>query len=110
MLRAYRARSDPEFDSRHDLMDLLRASNLESFVPVKRRPEVAAALGDVWIRWKNDYRYTSATRLSRALRKHGLFDGVRGNQLKANAAVILEKSLELVSIGAARWDKTSSTS
>jgi hypothetical protein len=68
MLRAYRALSDPEFDSRHDLLELLRASNLENFVPQKRRAEVAAALGEVWVRWKNDYRYAPTGRLSQALR------------------------------------------
>jgi HEPN domain-containing protein len=108
MLRAYRALSDPEFDSRHDLLDLLGASNLEDFVPQKRRVEVAAALGEIWARWKNDYRYVSAARLSQALRKRGLFDGIRGDQLKANARIALENSLGLVSIGEARWAKSSS--
>ena len=108
MLRAYRALSDPEFDSRHDLLELLRASNLENFVPQKRRAEVAAALGEVWVRWKNDYRYAPTGRLSQALRKSGLFDGVRGNQLRANARTALDNGLELVGIGDARWAKSSS--
>ena len=110
MLRAYRARFDPAFDSRHDLADLLNASGLEDLIPEKRRREVAAALGDVWVRWKNDYRYASSELLSAALRRRGLFDKIKGNQLKANARTTLDKSLELVGIGAARWAKTSSTS
>ncbi len=102
------ALSDPEFDSRHDLAELLGASNLENFVPQKRRAEVGAALGEVWVRWKNDYRYAPTARLSQALRKRGLFDGVRGSQLKANARTALDNGLELVGIGDARWAKSSS--
>lgn len=107
ILRAYRVRVDPEFDSRHDLPELLRASNLESLIPSKRRKDVAAALGDVWVRWKNDYRYASSDMLAKALRKHGLFAGLRGNQLKANASTILESSYQIVNIGVGRWMTTS---
>lgn len=103
MLRAYRLRSDPEFDSRHDLPELLQASGLEGFVPLKRREEVAATLADIWIRWKNDYRFASEDRLKRALRKRGLFEGVRGDQLKANAKTALDSGLKIVGIGDARW-------
>lgn len=69
ILRAYRVRFDPEFDSRHDLPALLTASGLQNYVPEKRRAEVAAALGDVWARWRNDYRYASDDRVLRDLRK-----------------------------------------
>ena len=106
ILRAYRVRRDPSFDTRHDLVELLRASNLERLVPRKRRAQLAAALGDIWARWKNDYRYASSARLSSALRKRGLFEGVRGDQLKANSAAALESSLEIVSVGEARWKTT----
>ncbi len=108
ILRAYRTRQDPEFDSRHDLSQLLTASGLENFVPLKRRQEVAAALGEVWVRWKNDYRYVSATRLASAFRDAGLFHGIKGDQLKENARIALENSLDLVGIGDARWTMLSS--
>jgi HEPN domain-containing protein len=107
ILRAYRVRANPEFDSRHDLVELLTASNLEQLVPQKRRAEVGAALAEVWSRWKNDYRYATAGRLAQSLRKRGLFDGVRGDQLKANARIALDSSLNVVGIGAARWNKNS---
>ena len=105
ILRAYRVRTDPEFDSRHDLSDLLKLSGLESFVPEKRRQEVAAALGDVWSRWKNDYRYASADRLLRAWRTAGLTLGIRGDPLKENARIVVEAAEELVGLGVARWKK-----
>ena len=106
MLRAYRVRIDPQFDARHDLPQLLTASGLQDYVPEKRRAEVAAALGDVWSRWKNDYRYASDDRVLRDLRDKGLTMGIKGDQqgqLKENSRRVLEKALELVGLGAARW-------
>ena len=106
MLRAYRCRINPEFDSRHDLADLLKSSGFEGFVPKKRRTEVAALLGEVWSRWKNNYRFASNDRLTTAFRDLGLFQGLSGNPLKANALTILESGFELVGIGEARWQLT----
>jgi hypothetical protein len=50
-----------------------------------RRAEVAAALGDVWSRWKNDYRYASDDRVLRDLRDRGLTLGIKGDPLKENS-------------------------
>ena len=106
MLRAYRCRKNSEFDSRHDLADLLKSSGLEGFVPKKRRQQVAALLGEVWSRWKNNYRFASNDRLATAFRDLGLFHGLSGNPLKANALTILESGFELVGIGDSRWQLT----
>ena len=103
ILRAYRLRSDPSFDSRHDLPDLLRVSGLENFVPDTRRPQLAAALADVWIRWKNDYRFASQDRLGREFRAKKLLTGHKGDALKANAGIALSSGQQLVGIGDARW-------
>jgi hypothetical protein len=103
MLRAYRTRVDPEFDARHDLSQLLNASGLQNYVPEKRRAEVAAALGDVWSRWKNDYRYASDDRVLRDLRDRGLTLGIKGDPLKENSRRVYEKAFELVGLGEARW-------
>lgn len=106
ILRAYRVRADAEFDSRHDLPGLLRASGLRDYVPAKRRAEVAAALGDVWSRWRNDYRYASDDRVLRDLREKGLTLGIKGdprNQLKENSRRVFEKAHELVGLGVERW-------
>lgn len=108
-LRAYRVRIEPEFDARHDLRLLLTASGLQNYVPEKRRAEVGAALGDVWSRWKNDYRYASDDRILRDLRDRGLTLGIKGDslgQLKENSRRILEKAHELVGLGEGRWKNT----
>lgn len=103
MLRAYRIRVDPEFDARHDLRQLLTASGLQNYVPAKRRAEVAAALGDVWSRWRNDYRYASDDRILRDLRDRQLTLGIKGDALKESSRRVLEKAHELVGLGEARW-------
>jgi hypothetical protein len=106
-LRAYRVRDDPAFDSRHDLPILLTASGLQNYIPQKRRKQVAAALGDVWTRWRNDYRYASDTRVLSEFRGRGLTMGIKGddtNQLKENSRRVYEKANELVGIGEARWN------
>jgi HEPN domain-containing protein len=103
ILRAYRVRKDPEFDSRHDLRELLSASGLQDYVPEKRRAQVAAALGDVWARWRNDYRYASDDRVLRDLRDRGLTLGIKGDPLRDNSRRVFEKAHELVGMGVARW-------
>jgi hypothetical protein len=103
ILRAYRVRDDPEFHGRHDLRQLLGASGLQDYVPEKRRAEVAVALGEVWARWRNDYRYASDDRVLRDLRARGLTLGIKGDPLKDNSRRIFEKAHELVGMGVARW-------
>lgn len=100
-------RVDPEFDSRHDLSLLLIASGLPNYVPEKRRQEVAAALGYVWARWRNDYRYTSDDRLLSELRGRNLTIGIKGDQdaqLKENSRRAFENAHYLVGMGVARWN------
>lgn len=106
ILRAYRVRDDPQFDSRHDLQDLLTASGLQNYVPEKRREAVAAALGEVWARWRNDYRYASDDRVLRDLRDRKLTVGIKGDQLKENSRRVLESAYTLVGMGVARWKST----
>jgi len=103
ILRAYRFKQDPQFDSRHDLAKLLRASGFVGLVPEKRKKEVSAALGDVWARWKNEYRYASDRRLLGDLKDRGLTAGIRGDQLKENARIVIERAYELVNVGVAQW-------
>lgn len=103
ILRAYRCRSNPEFDSRHDLKDLLKTSSLQEFVPQKRRKDVSSLLGDIWTRWKNDYRFASTDRLVSEFKKRKLYGKGQGDPLKEQARIVLDSSYELVGIGDARW-------
>jgi hypothetical protein len=103
ILRAYRMKRHPEFSSRHDLAELLKASGLVDFVPEKRKREVSVALGDVWARWKNEYRYASDQRLLSDLKRRGLTEGIKGDQLKESARIVLARALELINVGEATW-------
>ena len=104
ILRAYRLKQDPQFDSRHDLADLLRESGFVGFVPEKRKREVSAALGEVWARWKNEYRYASDRRLLGDLKTRRLTAGIKGDQLKESARIVIENAYELINVGVARWN------
>src|SRR3954466_9232425 len=60
LLRAYRFRKNPEFDSRHDLFALYDASGMADQIPESEAFAVNAALAEVVRRWANDHRYRSA--------------------------------------------------
>ncbi len=56
LLLAYKTRENPVFESRHDLRNLLRESGMFSFIRPKDRRKLSVQMGDVWARWKNNYR------------------------------------------------------
>ncbi len=64
LMLAYGIRENPEFESRHDLRSLLRESRMAGFVRLKDRKKLFVMMGDVWARWKNNYRFASRDRLS----------------------------------------------
>lgn len=103
ILRAWRVRSDPQFDAAHDLPALLKQSGLASFVPEKRRTELSAALGEVWSRWRNAYRYAPDGRVKSDLHERDLLVGIKGDALKENARIALENGYDIVNLGVARW-------
>jgi len=78
MFRAYAARNMDDFDSRHDLARLLRSSGILEIIGVSHRRNIGAALGNIWSRWKNNYRYASEE-LMRAELKKSVLRGFVGN-------------------------------
>lgn len=62
VLRAFATDQDSTFDGRHDLKQLSKAAALERFVGEKQRTTIASHLGDLWARWKNNYRYVGSDR------------------------------------------------
>lgn len=104
LLRAYRTRRNPQFDARHDLGDLLKASGIADFIPEKRRKELAIHFGEVWSRWKNDYRFASESRLKSRFKELHLDRGVKGDSLKHNASVVVNSAFAIINIGVPRWN------
>ncbi|HBJ85919.1 MAG TPA: hypothetical protein DDZ88_19035 [Verrucomicrobiales bacterium] len=103
LLRAYIVRKNPAFDERHDLREMLKSSDLDLFVKVGDRQQVAAWLTDVWTRWKNDYRYASDERLKSEFKRRELDRGINGNFLKENSRLVIETALQLQAKGELQW-------
>jgi HEPN domain-containing protein len=103
MLRAYRMRLDPQFDSRHDLASLVRSARFYDAVPPSLAPDVAAAVQEVATRWSNDHRYRPKRLVARWLRDGGLDQRVQGDRLKYSSARIVDAAEQIVAIGEQRW-------
>jgi hypothetical protein len=117
MLRAYRWRRDRSFTGRHDLTDLLRASDLIGIdeahmrrrgVPTEEAVayalELQAALNEIVILWHNNLRFASEARLRAHLNKLGRLRGVKGDALKKNAADLLNAAQTVIDRGVTLWN------
>ncbi len=105
VLRAFAIEESDEFEGRHDLSRLMKVATLERFVGDKQRQAISAALGEVWARWKNNYRYVADQRLRSEIKRLQLDRGIKGDALKENARVALESALTIVNKGTFQWKK-----
>lgn len=105
MFRAYRTRIDPEFDSRHNLVELAEAARFANHVPAHAADAYSANLAIVAVRWNNAHRYRSDSALLKYLKRAKLYKGIRGDVLKENARRAINAAAELVTLGAKRWTK-----
>jgi hypothetical protein len=99
LLLAYRTRENPEFESRHDLISLLRESGMAGFVRMRDRKKLFIMMGDVWSRWKNNYRFASHSRLTSEFRRLKLDRGIRGEVLKTNSDILIRSAIEIINMG-----------
>jgi hypothetical protein len=70
-----------------------------------RAQVVSAALGEVWIRWKNTYRYAPEDRMRKEVKRLGLDQGIKGDALKEMARVVIENALVVVNKGSYQWKR-----
>ncbi|QTA83859.1 HEPN domain-containing protein [Desulfonema limicola] len=103
LLLAYRSRENPEFENRHDLRSLFKESGIAEFIRQKDQRKVSAMLGEVWSRWKNNYRFASYGRLIPEFRRLKLDRGIKGDILKHNSAVLIDYAFEIINLGVRRW-------
>jgi hypothetical protein len=103
MFRAYRVRIDPQFDSRHDLYELEKASQFADIVPPSQRQLYAMAFAAVATRWSNNHRYRSDAAMRAYFRRNKLNRGIKGDFLKENARRIISGATELATIGKTQW-------
>jgi hypothetical protein len=103
MFRAYRAKVDPEFSSRHDLSELARESQIADHVPNALAARYAADLAVVAWRWSNSHRYRSDAAVRKFLKRAGLDRGIKGDALKENAHRAVNSAVDLVKLGERLW-------
>jgi len=103
LLLAYRTKIKSHFDSRHNLNNLMKESGIVNFIQERNRKKIGILLGEVWSRWKNNYRFASNSRLKSELKKLGLDRGIKGDILKTNSMHIIDNAYELINIGVRRW-------
>ena len=103
MLRAYVQGNMDDFYSRHDLIRLLRTSGISEIISINQRRNIGAALGNIWSRWKNNYRYASEELIRAELKKLKLDRGIKGDWLKFNSMTVLNSALIVISIGVKKW-------
>lgn len=116
ILRAFRWRKDQSFEGRHDLEDLLKASDLLGIndenmrgkgVPEDEIQEYAeglrAAMNEVKALWHNNLRFASEARLRAFLNQVGRLRGIKGDAVKKNALDLLNAAQVIVQRGVALW-------
>jgi len=103
LLRAYTFRLEPKLEAAHNLELLLETSNLRFLVTAVESQQLFAAIADLYRRWRNDLRYTSNNRLRRRLKKQKLDRGIRGDFLKENCRIAIEKASTILKVGVSKW-------
>ena len=103
MLRAYRVRSDPEFDSRHDLRELTRQAGFYDRVPPERHEIMSLHMSEVIQRWSNEHRFRSRKAILKWLEAQRSNWRIKGDLLKESARRISNAALALVAEGELRW-------
>lgn len=114
MLRAYRYRIDKEFDARHHLYDLAKASRFLDLIP-EGGGELRGVFSELNLRWHNDHRYCSDKKLRAYLVGLGMAkldrykvsaspgSTVRGDLLKMNAVKMIELAKLILGLGETKW-------
>jgi len=105
MFRAYRCRVNTQFDERHNLRDLARASGFLDIIPPERVEAILAALEGVVARWQNDHRFRSEAALRRFLVDNSLYLKIKGDFVKESSRRIVNAATELVNLGARQWNR-----
>jgi len=103
LFRAYHLRVAREFDARHGLRDLARASKFADAVPPRQAEAYAAALGRVAAAWSSNDRFRPEAGVRRRLKRLNLDRGVKGDFLKEVARRPVSDATLIVSIGVKRW-------
>ncbi len=116
LLRAYMVKRKREFESRHDLLllfkesgildpspDRLKARGLTDSQVLEHEKTMWSSVNEVFLLWRNNYRFASEERLLAHLKKMKLYHRAKGGVLKARAADLLEAAERFVAKGLLQW-------
>jgi hypothetical protein len=105
VLRAYKARRDQALDVRHDLQRLAKKGGFWDVVPTRKVEALSRALGVLVARWDNRHRYRSEAALRKFITSRKLFPRGRGELLEESGRLIMNASVEIVTVGVERWSR-----
>jgi hypothetical protein len=116
LLRAFKARRDPTFDDRHDLLRVFAASGMLRVDRDKLRAAqwtddridghlqtLRLAANEIFRLWANNYRFASEERLQSHLKKITGYRKIRGDYLKEQARRFLSSAQTFMDKGAVQW-------
>ncbi len=117
LLRAFRWKADKNFEGRHDLNELLKASAMLGVDEDRMRrrgadeedirkssAEFRGAMNEIVALWHNNLRFASEARLKAHLKRIDRLHGIKGEPLKKNAADLINAAKLVVSRGEVLWD------
>jgi hypothetical protein len=117
ILRAFLLkRGKEEFESRHDVLLLakesgmldvdraqLKAKGLTDKQVEAHEKALSGSVNDVYVLWRNNYRFASEARVLAHLKRMRLYEGVKGDLLKANALRLLNAAQRFLDKGVLQW-------
>jgi hypothetical protein len=116
LLRAYIVKRRRQFESRHDLLLLFKESGILDVDADKLKEKglseeqiqahqkgLWSSVNTVYILWRNNYRFASEDRLLAHLKKMKLYQGAKGNLLKAKAYDLLNAAQGFIDKGVLQW-------
>lgn len=116
LLRAFMVSRKREFESRHDLLLLFKESGILNIDREKLQRKgltdrqiddhqisLRTSVNDVFLLWRNNYRFASEDRLLAYLKKLKLYQRSKGNLLKAKSADLLRAAQRFIDLGILQW-------
>ena len=116
LLRAYMLKRKRQFESRHDLLLLFKESGILDVDPDKLKAKglieeqiqahqkvLWTSVNEVFILWRNNYRFASEARLLAHPKQMKLFQGAKGDLLKAKAHDLLKAAQRFIDREILQW-------
>lgn len=110
LLRSYRMRTGfEEDDTRHNVQLLAERSNFYVGLSSKEKERISGYVGEVFKRWRNDFRYRNDIALRTFITRNRLFivtgsKATRQDVVAFHSGILVEAATQIVSSGVRRWE------